>query len=154
MMGVEESFENVKDLMTYEEFRERISREVSKFGGLLTEDAAALLVMEQLGRYEVQYDRISDIKPDQSVRVRGDVLRLSPVKEFRRKDERVGRVANVTISDGSGECRLVLWDDDTMLVSKGALKAGGSLRLINGYARMTDYGLEIAKGRFGAIVVE
>jgi hypothetical protein len=63
-------------------------------------------------------------------------------------------VAKVTISDGSGECRLVLWDEDTELVSKGALKTGGFLRVINGYARMTDFGLEIAKGRYGAVVVE
>ncbi|MCJ2556152.1 MAG: OB-fold nucleic acid binding domain-containing protein [Candidatus Thermoplasmatota archaeon] len=148
-----DSFEDVRDLVTYDEFRERMSDTVSKFGGLLTEDVAALLVLEELGRYEVTYDSISDIQPDQTVRVRGEVLRVSPVREFRKK-ERLGRVANVTISDGSGECRLVLWDEDTELVSNGALKTGGNLRVINGYARMTDFGLEISKGRYGAVVVE
>ncbi len=153
MRSVRDSFEDVKDLVTYDEFRERMSDTVSKFGGLLTEDVAALLVLEELGRYEVTYDSISDIQPDQTVRVRGEVLRVSPVREFRKK-ERLGRVANVTISDGSGECRLVLWDEDTELVSNGALKTGGNLRVINGYARMTDFGLEISKGRYGAVVVE
>jgi replication factor A1 len=154
MQRAEDSFERVKDLVTHEEFRERIASEVRKFGGLLTDDAAALLVLEQLGRYEVTYDRISEIKPDQEVSVRGRVLRTSRVKEFRRRDESVGRVANVTISDGSGECRLVLWDEDTLLISKGALKTGADLRLINGYAKTTDFGLEIAKGKYGAVVVE
>jgi replication factor A1 len=154
MMKAEDSFERVRDLITHEEYQERISREVSKFGGLISEDAAALLVVEQLGRYEVVYDRISDLQPDQPVRARGEIQRISPVKEFRRKDERVGRVANVTLDDGSGECRLVLWDDDTALVSNGALKTGGTLRVINGYARMTNFGLEITKGKYGAIVVE
>ncbi|MCJ2562810.1 MAG: OB-fold nucleic acid binding domain-containing protein [Candidatus Thermoplasmatota archaeon] len=153
MRSVRDSFEDVKDLVTYDEFRERMSDTVSKFGGLLTEDVAALLVLEELGRYEVTYDSISDIQPDQTVRVRGEVLRVSPVREFRKR-ERLGRVANVTISDGSAECRLVLWDEDTELVSNGALKTGGNLRVINGYARMTDFGLEISKGRFGAVVVE
>lgn len=153
MRSVRDSFEDVKDLVTYDEFRERMSDTVNKFGGLLTEDVAALLVLEELGRYEVTYDSISDIQPDQAVRVRGEVLRVSPVKEFRKK-ERLGRVTNVTISDGSAECRLVLWDEDTELVSNGALKTGGNLRVINGYARMTDFGLEISKGRFGAVVVE
>ncbi len=153
MRSVRDSFEDVRDLVTYDEFRERMSDTVSKFGGLLTEDVAALLVLEELGRYEVTYDSISDIQPDQTVRVRGEVLRVSPVREFRKK-ERLGRVANVTISDGSGECRLVLWDEDTELVSNGALKTGGNLRVINGYARMTDFGLEISKGRYGAVVVE
>ena len=153
MRSVKDSFEDIKDLVTYDEFRERISDTVNEFGGLLTEDAAALLVVEELGRYEVDYDRISDIQPDQAVRVRGEVLRISPVREFPKK-ESLGRVVNVTISDGSGECRLVLWDEDTELVSKGALKTGGYLRVINGYAKMTDFGLEMAKGRYGAIVVE
>ena len=153
MRSVRDSFEDVKDLVTYDEFRGRMSDTVSKFGGLLTEDVAALLVLEELGRYEVIYDSISDIQPDQTVRVRGEVLRVSPVREFRKK-ERLGRVANVTISDGTGECRLVLWDEDTELVSNGALKTGGNLRVINGYARMTDFGLEISKGRYGAVVVE
>lgn len=153
MRSVRDSFEDVKDLVTYDEFRERMSDTVSKFGGLLTEDVAALLVLEELGRYQVSYDSISDIQPDQAVRVRGEVLRISPVREFRKKDS-LGRVANVTISDGSGECRLVLWDEDTELVSNGALKIGGNLRVINGYARMTDFGLEISKGRYGAVVVE
>jgi ssDNA-binding replication factor A large subunit len=153
MRSVRDSFEDVKDLVTYDEFRERMSDTVGKFGGLLTEDVAALLVLEELGRYEVTYDSISHIQPDQTVRVRGEVIRVSPVREFRMK-ERLGRVANVTISDASGECRLVLWDEDTELVSKGALKAGRNLRVINGYARMTDFGLEIAKGRYGAVVVE
>ena len=153
MRSVRDSFEDVKDLVTYDEFRERMSDTVSKFGGLLTEDVAALLVLEELGRYEVTYDSISSIQPDQTVRVRGEVLRVSPVREF-RKQERLGRVANVTISDGTGECRLVLWDEDTELVSNGALKTGGNLRVINGYARMTDFGLEVSKGRYGAVVVE
>ena len=125
-MKSEDSFERVKDLVTREEFREKISREIDKFGGLLTEEVAALLVVEQLGRYEVAYDRISDIRPDQPVRVRGEVVRISPVKEFQRRDDTVGSVANVTVSDGSGECRLVLWDDDTTFISKGALKVGGT----------------------------
>ncbi|MFQ6128043.1 MAG: hypothetical protein ACE5QW_03990 [Thermoplasmata archaeon] len=149
-----ELFEDVKDLLSYEEFRTNTSNKIRKFGGLLTEDVAALLVVEELGRFKVDYDRISDIQGNQAVGVRAEVVRIGDLKEFRKKDNSPGRVVNISISDGSGECRLVLWDDDTLLVSNGAIKTGGFLRIINGYAKMTDFGLEITKGRYGAIVVE
>ncbi|MFQ5909144.1 MAG: hypothetical protein ACE5IJ_00295 [Thermoplasmata archaeon] len=154
MKTVRELFEAVSDLLTYEEFRAKASDKVRKFGGLITEDAAALLVVEELGRFKVDYDRIADIQGDQAVRVRANVVTIGELKKFRKKDESVGRVVNISISDDSGECRLVLWDDDTQLVSKGAVEIGGRLRVINGYSKVTDFGVEITKGRYGAIVVE
>ncbi|MFQ6106039.1 MAG: hypothetical protein ACE5QF_00405 [Thermoplasmata archaeon] len=154
MRSMEDLFENVRDLLSYEEFCMKVSERMDKFGGLLTEDAAALLVAEELGRFNVNYDRIADIRGNQAVRLKAEVLSVSDVKEFRRRNESIGRVANITISDGSAKCRLVLWDDDTQLVSKGAISVGGSLRVINGYSKMTDFGLEISKGRYGAIIVE
>lgn len=153
-MRMAEIFEDVKDILDYEEFLERVSRMIGKFGGLLTEEAAALLVLEELGRFKVEYDRILDIQEDQAVRIRAKVAGIGDIKEFRRRDESPGRVLNLSISDGSGECRLVLWDDDTLLVSNGVIKKDGFLRVINGYAKMTDFGLEITKGRYGAIIVE
>lgn len=153
-MRVTEIYEDAKDLLSREEFLEMVSDKIRKFGGLLTEEAAALLVLEELGRFNVEYDGISDIQKDQTVRVRAKVARIGNIKEFRRRDESPGRVLSLSISDGTGECRLVLWDDDTLLVTNGAIKEGGFLRVINGYAKMTDFGLEITKGRYGAIIVE
>jgi replication factor A1 len=153
-MGTTEIYEDAKDLLSHEEFLEKVSDKIRKFGGLLTEEAAALLVLEELGRFKVEYDRISGIQKDQAVRVRAKVARIGNTKEFRRRDESPGRVLNLSISDGTGECRLVLWDDDTLLVPNGVIKEGGFLRVINGYAKITDFGLEITKGRYGAIIVE
>jgi ssDNA-binding replication factor A large subunit len=102
----------------------------------------------------VQYDEISSLESGQPVRLRAEVLTVSPTKEFTRKDNSVGHVASARISDGSGECRLVLWDDDTQLISSGALKPGIYVRMINGYAKITDFGLEVSKGRFGSVVLE
>lgn len=153
-MRMAELFRDVEDILDYEKFVERVSGIISKFGGLLTEEAAALLVLEELGRFKVEYDRISDIQEDQDVRIRAKVAKIGNIKEFRRRDESPGRVVNLSISDGSGECRLVLWDDDTLPVSNGAIKKDGFVRVINGYAKITNLGLEIAKGRYGAIIVE
>lgn len=154
MQTVQQLYEKVKDLLTPDEYRERVDSTRGKFGGLLTDEVAALLVIEELGRFEVQYDQISSLKMGQLVRLRAEVVSVNPPKEFARKDNSVGRVASARISDGSSECRLVLWDDDTQLVSCGALKPGVYVRVINGYTKITDYGLEVSKGRFGSVVLE
>jgi ssDNA-binding replication factor A large subunit len=153
-MRMADIFEDAKDLLSHEEFLEKVSDKIRKFGGLLTEEAAALLVLEELGRFKVDYDRISGIQKNRAVSIRAKVAGIGEIKEFRRKDESPGRVLNLSISDGSGECRLVLWDDDTLLVINGVIKKDGFLRVINGYAKKTDFGLEITKGRYGAIIVE
>ena len=154
MQTAEHLYEKVNDLLTPEEYRKRIDSKIGKFGGLLTDEAAALLVVEELGRYEVQYDEISSLESGQPVRLRAEIVNVSPTKEFTRKDNSIGRVASARISDGSGECRLVLWDDDTQLVSTGALKPGSYVRVVNGYAKITDFGLEVSKGRFGSVILE
>ena len=90
----------------------------------------------------------------QQVSIHGEVVAVTPVREFVRQDGTKGRVVNVTLRDVTGACRVVLWDDDVALVTDGRLKIGGFLRCLDCFVRRTNFGLEVGRGKFGALLPE
>jgi ssDNA-binding replication factor A large subunit len=147
-------YAKVKDIMTQEEFESRVRSKVDEWAGLLDERTAVLLVLDELGRLDVPFSRIKDLQDAQEVSVRGKVTSISPVREFTRKTGETGRVVNVQIDDGSGMCHLVLWDNDVRLVEQGYVKMGRTVRALDCYARRSNFGLEISRGKFGSVVAE
>jgi len=85
-----------------------------------------------------------------ALRVRVDVV--GPVREFERQDGSRGRVVNLDISDDTGRCRLVLWDDDVALVERGRVAKGSSLRLLDCFVRVSRFGTEVSRGKFGTVL--
>lgn len=61
---------------------------------------------------------------------------------------------NVELDDGSGRCRLTLWDDDVKMVERGYLGVGKTVRALDCYVRKSNFGLEISRGKFGSVIVE
>lgn len=150
----EDLYERVKDLLTPEEFHARVRREMEEWGGLLEEYAAALLVVDQLGRNEVSFGRVADLYEGGEAFLRLRVESVNGVREFERKDGTPGRVVNLQVSDESGRCRLVLWDEEVDLVTSGKVAVGSQLRVVDGYVRRGRYGLEVSTGRWGVILPE
>ena len=54
-------FRNVNDLITREEFEKKIQEEIEKYGDLLDETTAALLITDKLGRNTFQVKKICDL---------------------------------------------------------------------------------------------
>lgn len=149
-----ERYERVKDLLSQEEFERRTRKEMEAWGGLLNEEASALLVLDELGRNEVAFGKIGDLYEGGEALLVATVRDVGPVRAFTRRDGDPGRVVHVTISDPSGTCRLVLWDEETDLVSSGAIREGATVKIVDGYVRPGRDGLEVVTGKWGVLLPE
>lgn len=74
---------------------------------------------------------LSDTEPEFDIY--GRVLRVDEEKEFVYKDGRKGRVAKLLIADGSGTCRVILWDKNADIAQRA--KVGDALKIEGGYAK-------------------
>ena len=147
-------YRRVADRMTSAEFDGKVKGKIEEWGGLLDPDAASLLVLEEVGVDVAEWTPIASIEENAEVSIRGEVVAVTPVREFARQDGTKGRVVNITLKDATGACRVVLWDDDVEFVAGGRLKIGGHLRCLDCFVRRTNFGLEVGRGKFGALLPE
>ncbi len=147
-------YEKVKDLVTPEAFDTQIDEVTAAWGGLLDRDAAAMVVVEGLGRSVSSFTRIVDLEEGMEANLRATVVGVSPVRTFTRQDGSSGRVVNLELRDESGFCRFALWDEDVGLVERGTVAPGATVRALDCYVKRTNFGLDVSRGKFGALIVE
>ncbi len=147
-------YEKVKDRVSPEEFDARVQATVTEWGGLLDRDAAAMVVVEKLGVSVASFTPIKDLEEGTEANLRARVVGVSPVRTFTRQDGSSGRVVNLELRDDSGFCRMPLWDEDVALVEKGHVAVGKTVRAVDCFVKRTNFGLEVGKGKFGALIVE
>lgn len=150
----ERHYRRVQNRMSREEFEAAVRTKIEEWGGLLDGDAAALLVLDALGIDVAEWTPIAEVEGNAEVSIRGEVIALSPPHAFTRQDGSTGRVVNLTLRDSTGTCRVVLWDDDVDLVEKQRIRVGTSVRCLDCFVRGTNFGLEVSRGKFGAILPE
>ena len=146
--------EKVQDLLTSEAFDAQVEAAITEWGGLLDRDAAAMVVVERLGRSVASFTRIADLEEGMEANLRATVVGISPVRTFTRQDGTAGQVANLELRDESGFCRFALWDDDVGLVERRKVSVGATVRALDCYVKRTNFGLDVSRGKFGALVVE
>ena len=96
--------------------------------------------------------RIDDLSLGLSdVNLQGQVLSTDSVRTFDRDDGSEGRVANLTLGDGTGRVRVTLWDEKADRAEE--LDAGVSVEVVDGYVRERDGDLELHVGSRGAVEV-
>lgn len=137
-MNVEQIFSQLEGKIAKEEFRQMIKEKIDEFGGLLSEEGAALIVATDLG-VDLQVE-----KPHEFMHIKdlvvgmGDIYLcarvtcVSAVKEFQR-DSGTGRVANIEVMDKTGSTRVVLWDDLTEFTQD--LSKGDIIEVRGGYVK-------------------
>ena len=144
-------YERLDGRTTLDDFKAKIDEKVAAMGGLCDEEAAALLVAQELG-VDAPITKIKDITPDNSnVTFACRVVSISDVREFSKSDGSTGRVANIAVGDETGTIRVSLWDELADLVSE--IEVGEHLQ-IGGYAKDGYAGTtEVSVGRTGHIDV-
>lgn len=147
-------YDRVKDLLSPEQFDARVDATIAEWGGLLDRDTAGMLVVERLGRSVATFHRIADLQEGMEASLRAEVTGVSPVREFARSDGTRGRVVNLELRDETGFCRFVLWDEDVALVERGTVAVGARVRALDCYVKRTNFGLEVSRGKFGALLAE
>jgi len=147
-------YEKVKDLLDADAFEREVDAVIQEWGALLDRDAAAMIVVERHGRSVASFQRIADLEEGMEANLRATVTGITPIRTFTRQDGTSGRVVNLELRDESGFCRFVLWDDDVGLVERGKVAVGATVRALDCYVKRTNFGLDVGRGRFGALVVE
>jgi replication factor A1 len=147
-------YDKVKDLLEPEAFEREVGAVIEEWGGLLDRDTAAMVVVERNGRSVASFARIADLQEGMEANLRATVTSITPVRSFTRQDGTPGRVVNLELRDESGFCRFVLWDEDVGLVERGKVAVGSTVRALDCYVKRTNFGLDVGRGRFGALVVE
>jgi len=145
-------YAKARDVLSREEFDSRVREKSEEWGGLLDEDAAARLVLDELGRGTADFQAVRGLQEGMEVTLRVRVDSVGPVREFSRQDGSSGRVVNLDVSDDTGRCRLVLWDQDVALVERGRVGVGSTLRLLDCFVRVSRFGTEVARGKFGTVL--
>ena len=148
-----ELYELVSDLIGRDRFDVEIEKRFDEFEGLLSEEAIAYLIVDELGANVVESVSISELKAGDGVSLMVEVEDVVEPREFKRKDGSSGHVANLVVKDETARCRLTLWDKDVEAVKSGRIKIGSRIRIVNGYVKVTDFGMEINIGRWGLFFV-
>jgi len=147
-------YEIIKDLKTKNDFKEEIKKISKEYDELFDEDTIALLIVDELGRNKQTISKIAELKPDTDCTVFGTVTDIRESRNFTRKNGSSGAVVNLELSDETGSCGLVLWNDDVKLVKNKTIQKGTHIKVINGYIKDGFNGLELNVGRWGLLEIE
>ena len=147
-------YAKVEDVLSREAFDAQVEAVIAEWGGLLDRDVAGMVVVERLGRSVASFARIADLEEGMEANLRATIVNVSPVRTFTRQDGTGGRVVNLELRDESGFCRFALWDDDVGLVERGKAAVGATVRALDCYVKRTNFGLDVSRGKFGALVIE
>jgi ssDNA-binding replication factor A large subunit len=147
-----ELYKLVKDLISEEEFETSIKGKMDQWNELIDEDAAALLIVDEFGRKKMRFRKVSEVE-EGVVNLKARVEEIGELREITTR-RGPGRVVNIKLSDETGRCRLALWDSDIELIGKLGIEEGKTLRIVNGYAKITRFGIDVSKGRGGVIEVD
>ncbi|WAC04670.1 MAG: OB-fold nucleic acid binding domain-containing protein [Methanoregula sp.] len=99
----------VDDLITREEFEERVGTKIDSCGDLVDESTAAMLVVGELGRAHVKIQGLSGRSSLFSFFAK--VIDKTELRVFDRPDGEKGAVATLLLGDETGTVRVVLWDE-------------------------------------------
>lgn len=146
-VSVEELYLLVQDILTKERFMDEIKRRRKEYGGLLDDEAIAYLIVDEYGRNLGNKMKIVELYNGVNATLEVKVEKILGIEV--KKDGKY-RIMRVEVSDDTGKCILVLWNDEIEEIGKN-LKPGMKIKIVNGYARDNIYGLQISLGKWGII---
>jgi replication factor A1 len=148
-----ELYFKIKDLISKKEFDDKIKKLQKEYDELIDEDTIALFIVDELGRNIENICKIIDIKDGIECTLTAKVTQINNTRSFSRKNGSNGEVVNIELSDETGKCTLVLWNNDVELVKNKKIINGSIIKIINGYVKNGYTGLEINVGRYSLIEI-
>lgn len=103
--------------------------------------------------YEEDIVRIEDIAINESVNIMGSVSGIDEVREIKRTDGKIIKVANIHVSDSTGRIKITLWGDHADILED--VDIGTNVKIIDGYSKegYGDEAVEISVGLSSRIVI-
>ena len=124
-------YERVDDIYSEDEFLQKVESREKEYGGLLSKEVIAHLIVAEEGRNEEGTKDIAELEPGDEATIEGKVVDLGKLRKF-DKNGKEGKVRNVRIDDGTGSIKLVLWDEETEMVGND-IDLNENIEVINGY---------------------
>lgn len=132
-----------------EEIERRIEAKRARLSGLISKEGAAQIIAAELGiSFDNERLKIDELLPGmRKVNVVGKVIGLSPVRTFNKNDKE-GKVVNLTIADETSNVKAVLWDINHIeLIEKKKIDEGKVIEILNAAMR----GNELHLGSFSEL---
>ena len=148
-MDVESLYLLVEDLITKERFLREIEKRKKEYGDLLNDEAVAYMIVDELGRNPGNRMKIIDLYDGINATIEAKIERIGYV-EIKKNGQY--RLMRIDISDDTGKCRLILWNEEIDEIGKD-LKEGMRIKIINGYVKENIYGLQVTLGKWGMLVI-
>ena len=152
MDEIETYYSLVSDLITRENFINEIKRRREKYGNLLTDEAIAYMIVDEMERNPGNRMKIGDLYDGIHATVEAKIYKINPIEIIEGKGKK-HRILKVIIRDETGECQLILWNEEIDKLGQ-KLHEGGEVKIINGYVRENIYGLQISLGKWGLLIVD
>jgi replication factor A1 len=134
--------------LSKEEVIQRIDEKVKELGGLITLEGAAHIIARELevNLYNSQPAQkpkpitISDLMDGMNnVSITAMIRTIYEPKVFTKKDGSQGAVQNIHLLDKSGDCRLVLWDDQIRQFNDVGLSKGDIIHIDGAYVKESKF---------------
>lgn len=155
MAELQEIYEKVKNLISYDEFIAKVEERKEALGGLCDDEMCARLVLSDLGVSATEREVMMIESIDENtgnVSFVAKVLNIYEPREFNRNDGTVGRVATVMAGDSTGRIRISVWDAKVDPVENGSIKPGCSVS-VSGYTKKGLNGPEVHVGNNGVFAL-
>ncbi|MFQ5920981.1 MAG: hypothetical protein ACE5JV_03085 [Nitrososphaerales archaeon] len=123
------------------DLRQMVNEKKQKIGaGYLTEQGALFLVAADLGITLEESPKLEMGLKDlyagaREVTVLARVMKLSPLKRFKRNDDSEALLRNLTVYDNDSSVRVNLWDDAANLPETLGIKPGDAVRISKAYVK-------------------
>jgi len=142
--------------MSEEEVERKVREKQRELSDLVSKEGAAYIVAKELGLDLVnrpkQKIEVKNLVPGiRDLTLEARVSRIFDPREFER-DGKISRVANVILTDGTGNVRMSLWDEQTKILNE--LKVGTAIEVSGAYTKDDGRGgIEIRISRRGALKI-
>ena len=121
----------------------RIETKTEELGGLITDEGAACIVAKELGveifepiSYKRKRAQIKDLTVGMNaVSIIGRIISILPLREFTTKKGQKGTFAKFVLQDPTDQIQVILWNDQTHLVTQNKIKENDIVEVKNGYVK-------------------
>jgi hypothetical protein len=143
--------------LSIDEISAKVKEKLNQLSDLISKEGAAHIIANELGVkvYETSPQakriKINELNPvHKGVEIVAKVTKMFEVRSFKTAT-REGKVANLSIADESGFCRLVLWDEKQIKdIEDKKVNEGDVLKITNAYIKENQGKKEVHLGGQGS----
>ena len=141
----------IKAGLKEEDIQEEIKKKADEYQGYISESGILFLIaknknlaitqelykeLDDLIDYDEFVISVSEVRENMiNIALLGKISKSYGIKEFSHKDGTPGKVGSFLLYDGTGQIKVVLWDENTKVMESDFFRVNELLRVLNGYVK-------------------